>query len=121
MLDYINARNITIDQSGCNIACFYDHYLKEHSHKNHELKKDIHSLITRYWLTRGKIYQSCGISGVELGVVPGYLIPELEAYNRHKFYRNGSSENFSGKIINLPVHERIDEKTVQLIARCLRD
>ena len=70
---------------------------------------------------REKYIKAAASAGVELGVVPGYLIPELQAYNRHKFYRNGSSEDFSGKIINLPVHERVDEKTVQLIARCLRD
>ena len=106
-----------------NVALLYDHYLKEHSNiKKPRIEKGhTYSHYTILVDQRDKYIKAAANVGIELGVVPGYLIPKLKAYDDHEFYRNGSSESFSGKIINLPVHERVDEKTVKLIAECLRD
>jgi dTDP-4-amino-4,6-dideoxygalactose transaminase len=106
-----------------NVAMLYDHYLKDHSNIKKPCIETGHTY-SHYTILvdhRDKYINAAATVGVELGVVPGYLIPELKAYNGHEFYRNGSSESFSSKIINLPVHERVDEKTVKLIAECLRD
>lgn len=58
--------------------------------------------------------------GVQLGTLIEYVVPDMQAYRKCRFYDRGVARRFVGRVLNLPVHYGVDQRAIERVIEVLQ-